>query len=339
MMHPENPAMRRRQILVSGLVPFGSLLLGAAPARANGTTPAEPWARRPLLEGRMSIELPSAATSEAVPSSLMAPAVPLSVASRHVVPGQRGPVLFSPRELFATSRLPGPALQARYLELKRAELSADDLSTELQTDPEDGTLVVLRPRARTRAHGASLLAAALYRRPDASLLELLVLADMDPAALSADDEALVRRAIGSVRSGPRSLPDGQGVVVPNVPMTIDVPAGMAAWGQQGPDFWVAHLVVLADLGERRSSLLAYLGQHPGAPTAPASHTAEPRTPLGITAQWKIWQPAAQAFAAEVFLRHDSLKGQTAHLLVRATSERNRTRLCDAADTARIKLGT
>lgn len=325
----------RRRFVARCTAPMATTLLSSAAAWANEPSANISWERRSLLDGRISMDLPENSSNQEMPSGLMAPFIPLSIASRHFVQLQGGRVLFAPTEVFAKSQLPEQELLDRYLTLKRKALSLPNLTATVKADSEGGHLVIARPPSPSRAYGASLLALGLLRRADSTLVEVTVVTDLNASTITPDVEEIAVRAVSSIRSGPRSFTEGPGSKVSNVPMTIDVPRGLVCWGQRGHDFWVANLQSLPELGEPASRLIVYVGMHPSAPSTPTAHTLEQRTPLGLAGQWKLWRSADGAFMAEAFLRHDSMRGQTAHLISTSTSEQLRATLCEAADSGRV----
>ena len=72
-------------------------------------------------------------------------------------------------------------------------------------------------------------------------------------------------------------------------LTLDVPAGYAAYFQQGIDFAVHWVHPVVALGQGAGSLRIYVGHHPPRREAPATARSTPMTFLGVPATWRVWE--------------------------------------------------
>lgn len=149
-------------------------------------------------------------------------------------------------------------------------------------------LLETEPLGKATARGANLFRFCLVRRSDDSLqLIAFILNDAGMADLPAA-RSVVERIVASLRTGSRPLTFGALIDV-GPRLTLNVPAGYAAYFQQGIDFGVHWVHPVVALGQRAGSLRIYVGHHPPPREAPATARSATTTFLGVPATWRTWE--------------------------------------------------
>lgn len=266
-----------------------ALLLTAFTARAQRPAELPLTNRQSILNGRVYLNLPAAAVSQARAGELMAADPSANTETRILQDFGQVRVVFFARELF---RLAGPDLAAQAAALD-ARGPAPTARVLLRTDSLLAALST--PTSYDSTKSAVLLGRLLVRPLDGTAL--VIDAYVNPAGLPrrADYQALTDKVFDTLRPGRRLLNRGAHAetfaLAAGGRLVFQLPADYAVTQEGKHDFEVFHLHRLTDLSAPGSSgITVYFGSHPSPlyrqlGLKPESGQAVPGKFLGRPVQW------------------------------------------------------
>lgn len=296
-----------------------------APAQAAGGV------RVPLLDGRLTVELPAGMRLEPRAHDLMAAEASGEDETRAVTDVGDVRFVMMTYELYLTAGGDLPAAAAA------EEKAENEPSGKLEP------LAVARPLvayAEVPAPGqpvedANLVLSVWVASADHTVQLVAFYVNPAGAADLARWTALARRIAGTLAAGPRKLDLAAGDRKLG-DLTIRVPSGWTLATQPGPDFAVYHLRALGTLGGAASSTCSvYVGDYPSyqyeqAGIDAAKVASSPGTLLGASVEWKTWS-TPDASMTEAMAPHG---GEKVHVFCAAKSETDLAALRSIAETLR-----
>lgn len=263
-----------------------AVMATCATTDAVAKPPTQAWTITPLLNGRLSVQAPSTANLLAMNHSLMAPKTPQDALQRVMIQVGTTKLVVLAAELYARSNRPLCTVATEYIapDKRFPKLRCE----QAQSGKSPLSIALLSPAKPAPFGSIVLLDVVMVRQKDGTLQQLTFFIDaVRPADMQAVKDT-VRKFIGSIAPGQRTLKSGQGVTALNGRFVFDLPANFTIKEETGDDFDVISIVQLGEPASFQNQLIIYLGHHPRPPAAPDGARRSQLSVFGRDTTWYEW---------------------------------------------------
>jgi hypothetical protein len=330
----KNVVFKRHNRLSRALRVLFAVTAASATIHAVAKPPPQAWTITPLLNGRLSVQAPSTASLLAMDHNLMAPETPQDAFQRVMMQVGATKLVVLVAELYARSDRPLCTVATEYIAPDKRFPKVQCEQAPLDKSPL--SVALLSPAKPAPFGSIVLLDIAMVRQADGTLQQLTFFIDaVRPADMQAVKDT-VRRFIGSIAPGQRTLKSGQGVTALHGRLVFDLPANFAIKEEKGDDFDVTSIVQLGEPASFQNQLIVYLGHHPRPPSAPDGARRSQLTVFERDTTWCEWDNALIIQGEGYVTAFGPEQSDTAHVFLAADGRESTAKLLGILTTARYQ---